>query len=85
MFGQNQRLRDRFKRIQYMVAPTGGVGLTTANTKGTTLTFDIGAGGVWEKNPYSDIRSSGAFTLGQKLSHVISSTTTLTLAVVFKH
>ena len=81
VFGQNQYLRDRFKRIQYMVAPTGGVGLTTAKNERTTLTIDVGAGGVWEKNPYSDIRSSGAVTLGQKLSHVVSSTTMLTQSV----
>jgi putative salt-induced outer membrane protein YdiY len=81
VFGQNQYLRDPFKRIQYMVAPTGGVGLTTARSERTTFTIDIGAGGVWEKNPYSDIRSSGAVTLGQKLSHVVSSTTTLTQSV----
>jgi hypothetical protein len=44
----------------------------------TTLTLDVGAGGVWEKNPYVDIRTSGALTFGQKLSQVISGTTTLT-------
>jgi putative salt-induced outer membrane protein YdiY len=78
VFGQNQYLRDRFKRIQYMVAPTGGVGLTTVKNVRTTLTLDVGAGGVWEKNPYVDVRTSGALTFGQKLSQVISGTTTLT-------
>jgi putative salt-induced outer membrane protein YdiY len=78
VFGQNQYLRDRFKRIQYMVAPTGGIGLTTVKNARTTMTLDVGAGGVWEKNPYADIRASGALTFGQKLSQVISGTTTLT-------
>lgn len=81
LYGQNQYLRDRFKRIQYQVAPTGGVGLTTVKTPTTTLTIDIGAGGVWEKNPYVDIRASGALTLGQKLTQTISNTTTLTQSV----
>lgn len=81
LFGQNQYLRDRFKRIQYMVAPTSGVGLTTVKNDRTTLTIDVGAGGVWEKNPYTDIRASGALTVGQKLSQTISTTTTLTQSV----
>lgn len=77
VFGQNQYLRDRFKRIQYRVAPTSGVGLTTVSSDTTTVTIDVGAGGVWEKNPYSDIRASGALTFSQELRQTISSTTTL--------
>src|SRR5690606_25388769 len=68
VFGQNQYLRDRFKRIQYLVAPTAGLGLTAVATEATTLTFDAGAGGVWEKNPYVDVRASGALTFSQKLT-----------------
>lgn len=81
VFGQNQYRRDRFKRIQFLVAPTGGVGLTTVKTEATTLTFDVGAGGVWEKNPYEDVQTSGALTFTQKLSQAISTTTTLTQSV----
>lgn len=81
VFGQNQYLRDRFKRIQYLVAPTGGVGLTTIRNDRTTLTIDAGAGGVWEKNPYADARASGALTVSQKWTQTISSTTTLTQSV----
>ena len=36
---------------------------------------------MWDKNPYNYIRSSFAVTLGQKLSHVVSSTTMLTQSV----
>lgn len=78
LFGQNQYLRDRFKRIQYLVAPTAGVGLTTIKNERTTVTIDVGAGGVWEKNPYVDVRASGALTFNQKLTQAISATTTLT-------
>jgi len=81
VFGQNQYLRDRFKRVQYLVAPTGGVGLTTVKTGRTTLTIDVGAGGVWEKNPFVDVRGSGALTFSQKLSQTISTTTTLSQSV----
>ena len=78
VFGQNQYLRDRFKRIQYLVAPTGGVGLTTVRTERTRVTIDVGVGGVWEKNPFDDARASGALTFNQKLSQTISTTTTVT-------
>jgi len=81
VFGQNQYLRDRFKRVQYLVAPTGGVGLTTLKSERATLTIDVGAGGVWEKNPYRDVRASGALTFGQKWTQTISTTTTLTQSV----
>jgi len=81
VFGQGQYSRDRFKRIQYLVAPTGGIGLTAASTEATTLTFDVGAGGVWEKNPYQDVRASGALTFSEKLRQTVSSTTALTQSV----
>ena len=81
VFGQNQYQRDRFKRIQYLVAPTGGVGVTAVKTDRTTLTIDAGAGGVWEKNPYVDVRASGAVTFGQKWTQSVSHTTTLTQSV----
>jgi putative salt-induced outer membrane protein YdiY len=81
VFGQSQYLRDRFKRIQHRTAPTGGVGVTAAKTQTTTLTVDIGAGGVWEKNPFEDVRASGAFTFSQKWVQSISGTTTLTQSV----
>lgn len=78
VFGQNQYARDRFKRIQFLLAPTGGVGITTVNTPRTTVALDAGLGGVWEKNPDADVRASGALTLHQRLTQTISTTTTLT-------
>lgn len=81
VFGQSQYRRDQFKRIQYLVAPTGGVGLTMAQTERTTLTIDAGAGGVWEKNPFVDVASSGALSFSQKFTQTISNTTTLTQSV----
>jgi putative salt-induced outer membrane protein YdiY len=81
VFGQNQYARDRFKRIQYLVAPTGGVGFTAASSDATELSFDVGAGGVWEKNPYQDVRASGALTFSQKLRQAVSTTTVMTQSV----
>jgi putative salt-induced outer membrane protein YdiY len=42
------------------------------------MTIDAGAGGVWEKNPYDEVRTSGALTFSQKVTQSVSSTTTLT-------
>lgn len=77
-FGQNQYLRDKFKQIEYLVAPTGGLGIKLVNTDVTKLGVDGGLGGVWEKNTNRDVRSSGAVTFGEKLTHALSSTVSLT-------
>ena len=71
-YGQNQYLRDRFKEIDYLIAPTGGVGFRLLDTEPTKFVVDAGAGGVWEKNSDLDVRSSGAVTLGEKLTHALS-------------
>lgn len=78
VFGQNQYLRDRFKSIDYLLAPSGGVGYKLIDTTATKLGVDAGLGGVWEKNTDLDVDSSGAVTLGQKLQHALTGTTTLT-------
>ncbi|MEZ5316970.1 MAG: DUF481 domain-containing protein [Vicinamibacterales bacterium] len=69
VFGQNQYLRDRFKEIDYLIAPTGGVGLRVADSDAMKLSVDAGVGGVWEKNTgLDDVKTSGAVTLGEKLT-----------------
>jgi putative salt-induced outer membrane protein YdiY len=77
-FGQMQYLRDSFKAITYLLAPTGGIGYKPVNTEQTTLTLDAGLGGVWEKNPGSDVTSSAAVTAGDKFVHKISTVATIT-------
>jgi len=81
VFGQNQYLKDEFKNIDYLLAPTGGVGMRVFDTMRTKLTVDAGAGGVWEKNPGLDVRSSGAVVAGEKLIQTLTATTTLTQSV----
>jgi len=81
VFGQNQYLKDEFKNIDYLLAPTGGVGMRVFDTMQTKLTVDAGAGGVWEKNPGLDVRSSGAVVAGEKLIQTLTDTTTLTQSV----
>ena len=81
VFGQNQYLHDKFKNIDYLIAPTGGVGYKLLDTAVTKLSVDGALGGVWEKNPGVDVNSSGAIVLGEKLQQAITTTTTVTQAV----
>ena len=85
VFGQTQFLKDRFKDIDYFVAPTAGLGYRVADSAATKLTVDAGLGGIWEKNPGVDVKKSGAFTFAEKLSRQISATTTLTESLSALH
>jgi putative salt-induced outer membrane protein len=78
VFGQNQYLRDEFKSIEYLVAPTGGIGYRVFDTERTKLALDGAVGAVWEKNPLVDASTSGALALGEKLTQQMTETTTLT-------
>lgn len=80
VFGQNQYLKDEFKDIEYLLAPTAGVGYKIFNTAATKLTVDGSAGVVWEKNPGFDVNTSGALAFGEKLAQTLTATTTLTQA-----
>ena len=75
VFGQNIYLKDEFKQIDYLIAPTAGLGYKLFDTMATKLSVDGSVGGVWEKNPGFDVSSSGAVTAGEKLSQAITSTT----------
>lgn len=81
VFAQNLYLRDEFKDIDYLLAPTGGLGMKLVDTMQTKLTVDAGVGGVWEKNPGFDVRSSGAVTANEKLTQTLTATATLTQSV----
>jgi putative salt-induced outer membrane protein YdiY len=78
IFGQFQFLRDTFKAIDYLVAPTVGAGYKLVDAPQTTLTMDGGVGAAWEKNPSLNTTHSGALTASehftQKLSDVASFT-----------
>lgn len=78
LFAQNQYLRDEFKRIDYLLAPGAGLGYAPVDSERMKLTVDAGVGGVWEKNTDADVRASGAFTVGEKLTRTLTTTTTLT-------
>jgi putative salt-induced outer membrane protein YdiY len=78
VFGQNQYLRDEFKDIEYLVAPTGGVGYKLIDRAESRLSLDGSAGGVWEKNPGLDVTASGALAISEKLQQALTGNTTLT-------
>ena len=78
MFAQNQYLRDEFKDIEFLVAPTGGVGYKLFDTAATKLDVDTSVGVVWEKNPGVDVRSAGALAVGEKFVQTLTANTTLT-------
>jgi putative salt-induced outer membrane protein len=77
VFGQVEYLRDTFKLIDYLVAPTVGIGFKVVNTDATKFTIDAGGGIASEKHPGVDVRTSGAVTAGEKLEHKLSATSTL--------
>ena len=79
VYGQIEYLRDTFKLIDYLVAPTVGIGFKVIDTPATKFSIDGGLGAVWEKNPDSDVDESLAITAGEKLEHQLTATT------IFKH
>jgi putative salt-induced outer membrane protein YdiY len=76
-FGQVEYLRDTFKQISYLIAPTAGFGYTLIDTEPTRFSVDAGVGAVWEKNPYEPVNPEVAVTAGQTLRHQLTKTTTL--------
>jgi putative salt-induced outer membrane protein YdiY len=77
VFGQNQYLRDTFKSIDYLVAPTGGLGYKLLDTERTKFAVDGGFGVVWEKNPGLDVKTSGAVAFNEKLNHKLTPVATV--------
>lgn len=78
VFGQNQYLKDEFKDIDYLLAPTGGLGYKIIDTAATKFAVDGSAGVVWEKNPGFELNTSGALATGERLTQALTSNTTLT-------
>jgi putative salt-induced outer membrane protein len=81
-YGQVQYLRDKFKDIDYLVAPTAGLGYKLVNTALTALTVDGGLGVVWEKNPGFESKKSGAVTASERLVQKLSDTASLSQQLV---
>ena len=67
-FGQLDYLHDRFKRIDYFVAPAVGFGYKLVEIPSTTFSIDLGGGSVTERNPGSDARTTGGIKAGETLA-----------------
>jgi len=81
VFGELGYLRDPFKAIDYLFAPIGGVGYKLIATDPTTLSISGGVGGLFEKNPGLDLKSSGSVSAGENFTHKLSTTATITQSV----
>jgi putative salt-induced outer membrane protein YdiY len=68
LFAQVDYFRDTFKRIDYLVAPTAGLGFKVIDTEPATFLINVGGGTVSEKNRGADLRTSGAVTAGEAVA-----------------
>jgi putative salt-induced outer membrane protein len=78
VFGDLAYLRDRFKSIDYLVAPSGGIGYRLVSNERVEFAADTGLGMKWEKNPGLDVRTSAVFTAGDKFEYKLSPTAKIT-------
>jgi putative salt-induced outer membrane protein YdiY len=78
VFGQLEYLRDPFKSIQYLWAPTGGIGYKVIDLPMTTFSVDGGLGLVIEKNPFLEARTSGAVSSGEDFVYKFSEASSFT-------
>jgi putative salt-induced outer membrane protein YdiY len=77
-FGNLQFLKDHFKDIDYLIAPSAGLGYKVVATPVTSFNLDGGLGVKLEKNPNLDRRTDAVVTFSDKLEHKLSKTATIT-------
>jgi putative salt-induced outer membrane protein len=88
-FGQLQFLEDPFKDIDYLIAPSAGIGYKLVTTPVTSLNVDAGLGVKIEKNTSlqrngdmavetSRRRTNAVVTASDKLEHKLSKTAVIT-------
>jgi putative salt-induced outer membrane protein YdiY len=78
LFGQVEYLRDTFKDIDFLVAPSLGLGYKVHDTEEKVLAFDAGLGFKIEKNAARAPSTSGAVTAAQRWRREISSHAAIT-------
>jgi len=71
-FGSLQVLEDEFKAIDYLYAPSGGIGYKLIASPLTSLNVDGGLGVKFEKNPGLDRRTDAVVTMTDKFEHKLS-------------
>jgi len=70
-FGQTTFARDRFKAIDYLLAPTAGLAYTLVAQERAEWIVDGSAGLVFEKNRGLDVDTSGALLAGEKFAYTL--------------
>lgn len=78
LFGQARYLRDRFKGIDYVVAPAAGIGYKLLQDNGASLGLSGGVGGVWERDRNAGLTNSVSVTFDEKLSYQVTGNASLT-------
>lgn len=73
-YGAVGYLRDPFKEISYLLNPQGGIGFKPVLNERAELTLLAGAGAVWEKNPETDVQTSGTLNAGENFTLKFSDT-----------
>ena len=76
-FGQFQYLRRHLQGDRLPGRADGGLGYKVIDTPRTSFNVDGGVGGVWEKNPGSDVNTSAAVTASERLTRKLSDTANL--------
>jgi len=76
LYGQVDYLRDTFKLIDYLVAPTVGVGFKLVDTDTRKFSVDAGVGSITEKNSGA-ARTNAAVTASEKLAIQLTPTSSL--------
>jgi putative salt-induced outer membrane protein YdiY len=77
-FAQVQFLRDRFKDIGNLIAPSVGLGYRFADSTRTKISVDAGVGGLWEQDLSSVTEGSGLVSAGEYISQQLSASATVT-------
>jgi putative salt-induced outer membrane protein YdiY len=77
-FAELPYLRDKFKSIDYHIAPNAGLGYKLVTNPRTTLSTDAGVGVKWEKNPGLDVKTSAVVTAGDRFEFKLSPTAAIT-------
>jgi len=77
-FGQAQFLEDEFKQIDYLFAPSAGIGYKLVETPKTTFNVDGGLGVKFEKNPGFDQRNNVVITSSDKFEYKLSPAASVT-------
>ena len=76
-FGEVGYQRDRFKQVDYLIAPLVGLGYKAVDHKQLLVAVDAGVGGAFEKLEEQDATADFALKAGERLEWKASGTATV--------